>query len=135
MSCPLQLEPPLIARKTRSTVSETEQSTISDPNWSRAWPFSAGSQYPIGYRQVKRSDLAQVILSGSLTGQLEANFVNRLRWEAEIRNLDIAGGAPASAFGTVELLVPEPSTALLLSGGLLGLAVQSRRRKTASQHA
>jgi hypothetical protein len=52
------------------------------------------------------------------------------------RQFDIIGTAPGEAsftvIGTVTMLVPEPSTALLLSGGLAVLSMLGRRRRAPS---
>lgn len=69
-------------------------------------------------------------LTGWLTGMLIAGHNYRFNYNAFIATFESASTMPATASGFLSLnfsAVPEPGTAILLSGGLVGFAAIRRR--------
>ncbi len=75
-----------------------------------------GSNFMVDDELVPYGDLSA--LTGTLTGTLALG--------GSLNNVFYQGGYAGSITGTITL-VPEPSTALLLAFGLMGLAVRRRR--------
>jgi hypothetical protein len=95
-------------------VFNSDQSSLSTPNESFTLGLSGGDY---------NNDLI-----GSLPGTLVAGHGYDFTVHADIGDYD-SHNVAAAASGFVNLIfVPEPTTALLLASGLLGLAARGRRR-------